>query len=215
MRFEPSLVAKKGNLLAEFTGMVGKPAKNPYELIVILTETDKKIKIIEDVLDKNLDEEFKKSVLVGVLDPMTRQHTAMDQDENFAVMKKIILKFANNMAINRPTKTNKDDAMNLDSVEEKGEEEVDIETLNALQRQNLQCHTCKGWGHFARDCPSKSDGPPQKGKGKGKDPKGGGKERNNGGCAICHQMDHWKNEWPQNTDKGKKAKDISRMAKAV
>ena len=63
--------------------MVGKPAKTPYELIVILTEMDKKIKIIEDVLNEDLDETFKKSVLVGVLDPMTRQHTALDQDEDF------------------------------------------------------------------------------------------------------------------------------------
>jgi len=128
----------------------------------------------------------------------------MDLEEHdFPDMKNKCLKFANNMAINRPTKKNDNDAMNLDSVEEKGDEDVDIETLNALQRQNLQCHTCKGWGHFTRDCPSKSDGPPQKGKGKGKDSPKGGKGGNNGGCAICHAMDHWKNECPQNTDKGK------------
>ena len=208
MRFEPSQVAKKGNLLAEFTGMVGKPAKTPFELIVILTEMDKKIKLIEDVLNKDLDEIYKKSVIVGVLDPMTRQHTATDQDEEFHDLKNTILKFANNMAINKST-TKKDDAMAIDSVEEKGDDEIDIETLNALQRQNLQCHSCQGWGHFARDCPSKSDGqgPPRKGKGEGKDTsKGGGNfNGNNGACAICKEMGHWK----------ARAKGFSRMEKAV
>jgi hypothetical protein len=204
MRFEPSLVAKKGNLLADFTGMVGKPAKNPHEMIVLITEMDKKIKTIEDVIDGDLDEQFKMSVLIGIMDPMTRQHTAMDLEHDYPDMKNNCLKFANNMAINKShsNKKNDDDKMNIDSVEEKGEEEPDVESLSALQRQNLQCYTCKGWGHFGRDCPSKSDGQPPKGKGKGKDKGAGGKEKNNG-CAICFAPDHWKNECPQNQDKGK------------
>ena len=33
---------------------------------------------------------------------------------------------------------------------------------------NVQCHKCNGWGHLARECPSKGNKGKGKGKGKGK-----------------------------------------------
>ena len=60
-------------------------------------------------------------------------------------------------------------------------------------------------GHIAPNCPKgKGKGKGGKGKGKGKDgPKGKSKGKGGkGGCAICGDPGHWKNECPQNPEKG-------------
>ena len=38
MRFEPSVAARQGIVLADFSGMVSKPAKNPMELMSMITD---------------------------------------------------------------------------------------------------------------------------------------------------------------------------------
>ena len=72
----------------------------------------------------------------------------------------------------------------------------------------MQCHTCKGWGHMARDCPSKGMGKGGKGfggktnfpyypkggyKGKGEGKDGGGKGKGKsiiGDCWKCGKTGH-------------------------
>ena len=41
MRFGPSLSAKQGKVLADFSGMIGKPAKTPAETRNLITEMEK------------------------------------------------------------------------------------------------------------------------------------------------------------------------------
>ena len=67
-RFEPGLAARHGIVMAECSGMVARLAKIPGETVALLTEMDRKKKLVEDVA---------RSVLVGILDPVTRQHTAV------------------------------------------------------------------------------------------------------------------------------------------
>ena len=111
MRFEPCLAAKTGIILAEFSGMVSRPAKTPTDLAVLITEMDKKLKIIEDIMDnkEHISETHKKSVLVVILDPATRQQTAMIQDQPYETLRLAILQCANNMvAVIQPSPTPKD-----------------------------------------------------------------------------------------------------------
>ena len=61
----------------EFSGMVARPAKNPEETRNLITEMERKRKMVEDVTGEDVSENHAKSVLVGILDPTTRQHTAM------------------------------------------------------------------------------------------------------------------------------------------
>ena len=49
MRFGPSLSCKQGMVLMEFSAMVAKPAKTPDETRNLITEMERKIKLVEDV----------------------------------------------------------------------------------------------------------------------------------------------------------------------
>ena len=95
-RFEPGLQAKRGIILLELNGMVTRPAKTPSELVGLITEMEQKIKTIEDITGEIVGEMHAHSVLIGLLDPMTRSHTAMNHGLKYEALKKIILEFANN-----------------------------------------------------------------------------------------------------------------------
>ena len=97
-RFEPGLAARQGIDMAEFWGMVGRPAKSPRETSALLTEMDGKMTLVEDVTGEEVSEMHARSVLVGVLDPVTRQHTAMNHPKSYETLKKIVQEFANNSA---------------------------------------------------------------------------------------------------------------------
>ena len=76
-RFERGLAARQGIVIEEFSGMVSRPAKNPGETIALLTEMDRKMKLVEDVTGEEVSEMHARSVLVGGLgscDPPTHRH---------------------------------------------------------------------------------------------------------------------------------------------
>ena len=77
MHFGPSLSAKQGMALADFSGMVAKPATKPGETKSLITELERRMKMVEEVTGELISDNHAKSVLVGILDPMTRQPTAM------------------------------------------------------------------------------------------------------------------------------------------
>ena len=56
---------------------VTRPAKSPGETTAQLTEMDRKMKLVEDVTGEEVSEMQAWSVLVGNLDLVTRQHTAV------------------------------------------------------------------------------------------------------------------------------------------
>ena len=231
MRFEPCLAAKTGIILAEFSGMVSRPAKTPVDLVALITEMDKKLKIIEDIMDnkEHISETHKKSVLVGILDPATRQQTAMIQDQPYETLRLAILQCANNMVAvihpNAPPKDNGGPApmaiggFGLPQREEKGDQEQggDDEWLGAFGKGAIRCYNCQGEGHMAKDCPSP---PKQKGKGKGGKGKGGEQHGAKGaagkgskgkgagpktGCFTCGGP-HYQSDCPKNAKGGKGGK---------
>lgn len=188
MRFGPSLASQQGVVLMELSGMVSKPAKTPAETRALITEMERRVKRVEDITGEEIGEGHAKSVLVGILDPTTRQHTAMHHGNKstYEQLKKIVLEFVNNVA-------RKDDsAMQVgrvsadddgDTKHEGTEHEEDyLAAVGGWQ----QCYKCLGYGHLARECPSKGKGkggeagaPGGYGKAKGKGwaemPKGKGK----------------------------------------
>ena len=186
-RYEPSLAARQGIVIADFSGMVARPAKVPSETVTLITEIDRKIKLIDDITGEEPSDMHAKSVLVGILDPMTRQHTAMSHSKDYEELKRIVIEFANNSAGNP-------DAMQLGQFGEADPKDKDIcsggwisdqswspaggeESLGALGKgsSGMQCYTCSGYGHMSRECPSKGKGKAKGGKGEYENGKGKGK----------------------------------------
>jgi hypothetical protein len=95
-RFDPSLASKQGMVIAEFSGMVARPAKTPSEIVNLLIEMERKMKNIEDITGEEISEIHARSVLVGILDPTTRQHTATHYGSEYDNLKEVVLEFANN-----------------------------------------------------------------------------------------------------------------------
>ena len=83
-RFELGLAARQGIVM-----------ESPGESIALLTEMDHKMKLVEDVTGEEVSEMHARSVLVGVLDPETRQHKAMNHSKSYEALKKIVQEFAN------------------------------------------------------------------------------------------------------------------------
>ena len=81
--FEPSLNAKKGQVLAELAVMTTKPARGPIELRSLLLEMEKKIKTVKDIIQREVDDDHSKSILITIMDPITRQHTASSHGEKY------------------------------------------------------------------------------------------------------------------------------------
>ena len=211
-RFAPFLAAKQGAVLADFSGMVAKPAKTPHELMVMISDMDRKIKYIEDVNQEEVPSIMAKGVLIGIMDPLTRQHTAAFHTLKYDELKPKVLTFASNAVNTGGLK----DAMQMDRVEEgsatKGadgyEEYSGTEYFNALGGKGggqRQCYNCLEWGHFARECPTKGKGGGWKGDHKGA-PKGGDKGGFSGGFkgGAKGYPKGGKGDWaPQHKGKGK------------
>ena len=181
-RYEQCLAAGQGAVLAEFTGMITKPSKTPAETRKIVTEIEQKMKRVEDATGTEVDQNHAKSILIGVLDPITKQHTAMKhgQETSFEELKKLVLEFAGNVADSQESmqlgsfmKNEFDNGENnFNTNVDKDLEEEWEHNLGAFGKGGMSCYTCGGVGHMSRECPSKG-----KGKGKGKDKGGFGKNQ--------------------------------------
>ena len=80
----------------DFHNMGSKPARNPGELQTLITEMGRKIKVIEEITGQDVPDMMAKSVLLSVLDPTTRQHTAGIHSQPYVKIRARVLEFASN-----------------------------------------------------------------------------------------------------------------------
>jgi len=173
-----------------------------------IVELKVRIPTAEDILGVQIQEMQKKTALLQVIDPITKQHTATLKQEDFAKFYTVVMNFANNASMGSAS-VKQVSAMNEKS-DEKQEVQSEAEScevdgyINGMTRAD-QCNKCGKYGHWARDCKGKGKGKgkgdsggAQKGKGKGKGP--------TGGCWIC-RGDHYRDQCPQGSkgDKGGKS----------
>ena len=74
-QFEPSLVAMRGEVLAELSVMSRSPAKTPADTKTMLAIFQAKRKRVEDITGEELGGIHMMSTLMGFIDETTKQHT--------------------------------------------------------------------------------------------------------------------------------------------
>ena len=106
--------------------------------------------MVEEVTGELISDSHAKSELVGILDPMTRQHTAMHHGGNtgYEKLKRVVLEFTNNVA-------GSDSAMQVD---QPGQEHTGADPaawtrpgtgeqyVSAFDKGASQCYKCQGYG---------------------------------------------------------------------
>ena len=169
-----SLLAQQGKAMSDVVQLIQKPAKTPADTRTLVTELERRVRISEEISGKAMDDMHVKSVLIGVLDPITRQHRSQFQGVNttYQDLRRCVLEFTNN---NVAIKSTDPDAMVIGAVADANgnpyldglglEESWDIQPqeANAITA-STQCHKCRGYGHIASQCPSKGTGAPGGGK---------------------------------------------------
>jgi hypothetical protein len=97
-RFEPALQNRQGIALTELNKLLLHPAKTPGDMRTLLTTLEEKMKMVEDITKEKVGPSHAKSILIGLLDPITRQHTAMIQGVNtgYHALKDAVMTFTNN-----------------------------------------------------------------------------------------------------------------------
>ena len=78
---EPGSVVREAMVMANFTSMVTKRAKNYAETKKMMTEFDERAKRVEETTRKKPDQRHAMSVLVGILDFETLKHTSAHQGQ--------------------------------------------------------------------------------------------------------------------------------------
>ena len=190
-QYEPGMVMREAMVMAQFTNMVSKRAKNPKETKAILVELEERAKKVEEITQNRVDDRHLMSVIMGILDTETLKHTAQYQGANAnpETLKRKVMEFVNLMGCGGPGGGM--DAMDLSRVEAKTmwadmeAEEFECNETNeeyhGLHGFGETCHNCGGYGHYVRECPTSSKG----GKAAKGDPKGSkGKSIGEGGAAY-------------------------------
>ena len=78
MHFGPSLSAKQGMALADFSGMVSKPATKPGETKSLITELERRMKMVGEVKGELISDNHAKSVAETFNEEQGQEHTRGD-----------------------------------------------------------------------------------------------------------------------------------------
>ena len=117
LQFEPKLLIRQGQVLADFSAMVSRPANSIAETRELLTELERRMKMVRDLTEQGISDMRARSVLIGILDPQTWQHTAYRLADPFEQFKNSVFEFVNAAGSSQGELT-KSDPMEVGRVEE-------------------------------------------------------------------------------------------------
>jgi len=100
LQYEPQLVMREAVVMAAFTNMVAKRAKNPSESKALLTELDERARRVEEVTGDPIENRHKMSVIMGIIDAESMKHTSAFQGAKMRadVLQRKVIEFANLMS---------------------------------------------------------------------------------------------------------------------
>jgi hypothetical protein len=202
LRFEPELEAQKNVVLMDLHNI--EAATTIEDTKTKMVELRVRIAKAENILGVTIQEIQKKTALLQIIDPITRQHTARVKggfDEFYVTA----MNFANNAGYAAGLAS---ESKPVHAVRDKSEEhdghynqyENDYENLNALGKgAQGGCHNCGDMNHWARECPRQP-----RGKGNGYSPKGKGKGKGAPvTCYNCLEFGHFARDCPKPKGFGK------------
>ena len=84
-------------MLARYTNMVNRKAKNPKETRALMIELGERARRVEEVTGKAVENRHAMSVISGIVDPETAKHTAQYQGlkSNVETLKRKVMDFVN------------------------------------------------------------------------------------------------------------------------
>ena len=102
-------------VMAAFTNMVAKRAKNPSESKALLTELDERAKRAEEATGEPIDNRHRMSVIMGIIDSESMKHTSAFQGakQRADILQRKVIEFANLMS----TGTRAMDSMDIGRLE--------------------------------------------------------------------------------------------------
>ena len=95
--FEPSIVMREAQAMAQFTGMVNRRAKNPAETRSLMLGLEERARRVEEMTVSPPDDRHTMSVIMGILDSETLKHTIHFQGMKKSVseLKQKVMEFVN------------------------------------------------------------------------------------------------------------------------
>ena len=103
--FEPSLKGRQGQAYNDLGDTIRHRAKDVSETCRMVTELITRIKLTEDLTGEKISPGHARTVLLGFIDDVTRQHTIdyHGTDESFEEFKNAVVRFANNATLGSAT----------------------------------------------------------------------------------------------------------------
>jgi hypothetical protein len=162
LKYNPRTMARAIRLMGEVSSP--KPIKELWDIDTELAKWEEKVKLLFKEFKEEVSEGMRIAIMTSMMPSSVQDfiYTNIDKDAKYdMIVERIRSVVGNKITMN--TGPQPMDIGEVDNYEgfDGGEEEVGAVGMH------VRCHKCEGWGHMARECPTKGKGKGGKGEAKG------------------------------------------------